>query len=220
MATLTLAFKGKTLQVYPLQDGVLTIGRDPGCDIHIDSLAVEPQHARLMIQGDKFILTQTKHSNATHLNHKPIEEAHLENNDIIRIGKHVLMFNLDETLVEKSKPASNIAKPTYSQQSSTVTSISKEHIDTDPLNHGWLQVMNGKMLGKTFKLRSGLTDLGKLGMLPALIALRSSGYFISNLADSDTLSVANQTIGDKSHPLHDGDLIKLGKVTLQFHLQA
>ncbi len=220
MATLTLAFKGKTLQIYPLQDGVLTIGREPGCDIHIDSLAVEPQHARLMVQGEKFVLTQTKHDNTTLINHKPIEEAQLQNNDMIRIGKHVLMFRLDDSVVEQNKSDSNIAKPSAPEQAPSVPSVNEDQVESNTPNHGWLQVMNGKMLGKTFKLRSGLTDLGKLGMLPALIALRRSGYFISNLADSNNLSVSNKAIGDKSHPLHDGDLIKLGKVTLQFHLQA
>ncbi len=215
MSTLALTFKGKTLHVFPLQDGVLTIGRDPGCDIHIDSLAVEPQHARLMVQDNIHTLTQSNHDNTTYLNHKPIQEANLQNNDVIRIGKHVLIFHEEDNLVEKKQTP--ITPPVSFSQEPTV--VAKQISSRQPKN-GWLQVISGKMLGKTFKLRSGLTDLGKLGMLPALIALRSGGYFISNLADNESLSVADKEIGNESHPLRDGDVIKLGKVTLQFHLQA
>jgi len=220
LATLTLAFKGKRLQVFPLKDGLVTIGRDSGNDIHIDSLAVEPQHARLVINDGNCTLFQGKHDNTTYLNHKPIEEHQLEHNDIIRIGKHVLIYNNGDDLgVDNNTPkANNIVKPDNEKVAVNASNL-KQPNSIIPTS-GWLQVMNGKMLGKTFKLRSGLTDLGKLGMFPALIALRSSGYYISSLADTDDVSVADEDIGNKSHPLHDGDLIRLGKVTLQFHLQA
>lgn len=219
MATLTLAFKGKTLHVYPLKDGLLTIGRDPGSDIQIDSLAVEPQHARLIINGDTCTLSQGKHDNTTYLNHVPVEEQVLEHKDIIRIGKHVLIYRDDEMLIETDETPTAIVTAAESEPQLATAIIEEQPAPSIPTN-GWLQVMNGKMLGKTFKLKSGLTDLGQLGMLPALIALRSSGYYISSLADNDNVSVADEEIGDKSHPLHDGDMIKLGKVTLQFHLQA
>jgi len=209
LATLTLAFKGKTLQVFPLLDGLVTIGRDDGCDIQIDSLAIEPQHARLVARNNIFTLTQGKHNNTIYLNHKSIGEQVLKHNDILRIGKHSLIFR------EDSVDTSNTE-----QIDSAVTMNPPSEAAELANNTGWLQVMNGRMLGKTFKLRSGLTDLGKLGMLPALIALRRSGYFISNLADADTLSVADHNIGNGSHPLQDGDLIKLGKLTLQFHLHS
>lgn len=211
MATLTLAFKGKTLHVYPLQEGLYTIGRDSGCEIQIDSLAIEPQHARLIIKDGVCTLSNSNHENITYLNHKPVNEQVLEDKDIIRVGKHVLIYRDDEIIAEdNTEPATAVLA------NSPITKQSQPGIT----NSGWLQVINGKMLGKTFKLRSGLTDLGKLGMLPALIALRSGGYFISSLADDGNLSVADKTIGDKSHPLHDGDVIKLGKVALQFHLHA
>jgi len=220
LATLTLAFKGKTLHVYPLTDGPLTIGRDSGCGIQIDSLAVEPQHARLMVHGNTATLTQCKHDNVTYLNHKPVEEQVLEDNDMIRVGKHVLLYRDDDAPVEKNDVDVDVIVQPAVQATPPVNHVAKQQPKLSQATNGWLQVMNGKMLGKTFKLRSGLTDLGKLGMLPALIALRSGGYFISNLANDDNLSVADKNIGDTSHPLHDGDVIKLGKITLQFHIQA
>lgn len=220
MATLTLAFKGKTLHDYPLKDGLFTIGRDPGCDIQIDSLAVEPQHARLIVQDKIITLADGRHDNSTYLNHKPISEQVLKNNDVIRIGKHVLIYSDRVMATERKSVPTSIHTSTNVQSPTTINAATSEQAKSKVENSGWLQVMSGKKLGRTFKLRAGLTDLGKLGMLPALIALRSSGYFISNLADDNNLSVEDKTIGEKSHPLHDGDVIKSGKVTLQFHLQV
>ena len=209
MPTLTLAFKGKTLQVLPLSESAVTIGRDPGHDIHIDSLAVEPEHARIELHDNHWVLIQGQHDNTTFVNHKPLHEHPLQNNDLVRIGKHTLQFRDDD-------PATaNIDEPTLATPPTGSSPESPSATAT-----GLLQVMSGKNLGKTIKLQSGLTDLSKLGMSPALIALRSNGYFISNLAKDYTLSVGDQEIGDKSWPLHDGDMIKLNQLTLQFHLHA
>jgi len=195
----------------------MSIGREPSCDIHIDSLAVEPLHARIVNRDNTSTITQSSPDNPTFVNHKPITETILEHNDIIRIGKHTLRFR-DEVLptsIDKEQTEFT-ATPVESSSRPTATAIEA----TPEPSAGWLQVMSGKNLGKTFKLHSGLTDLGTLGMTPALIALRRGGYFISNLTQDNKLSVADQDIGEKSHPLQDGDLIKIGRLTLQFHLHA
>lgn len=216
MSTLTLEFKGKILQAFPLEDGLLSIGREPGCDIHIDSLAVERQHARIIIRNDQSTISQSSPDNPTFVNHKPIDETILKHNDLIRIGKHTLRYR-DEPL----PVAVNNEKTEFPTKSAeTIVQTSTVINDTPVPAAGWLQVMSGRNLGKIFKLRAGLTDLGTLGMTPTLIALRQSGYFISSLTRNNQLSVADQDIGEKSHPLNDGDLIKIGRLTLQFHLHA
>ena len=220
MPTLTLGFKGKTLQVFPLEEGLVNIGREPSCDVHIDSLAIGPQHARILTRDNICTITHNDNDNPIFVNHKPIDEHVLEHNDIIRIGKHTLRYRTDSIQTssddEQPEQSADTAVPIFND-----TEDKPIPTEANSAIAGWLQIMSGKNLGKTFKLHSGLTDLGKLGMSPALIALRSDGYFISNLAEADKLSVADtDDIGDKSHLLHDGDLIKIGKLTLQFHLHA
>lgn len=91
MPTLTLAFKGNTLHVFPLHDGLMTIGREPSSDIHIDSLAVSPQHARILLQGGKCVL-QNNTGEETFVNHQAVDEQALQDNDLIQIGKHTLRY--------------------------------------------------------------------------------------------------------------------------------
>ena len=45
MPKLTLTFKGHIIDVFHLEKGETRIGRDEGCEIHIDSLAIAPQQA-------------------------------------------------------------------------------------------------------------------------------------------------------------------------------
>lgn len=64
-----------------------------------------------------------------------------------------------------------------------------------------------------------MTDLGKAGIAPVLISLRRDGYYIANLGENDNLQVGDENIGEKTWPLMDGDLIQIGKLKLQFHLE-
>jgi pSer/pThr/pTyr-binding forkhead associated (FHA) protein len=45
MPKLTLSFKGHVIDVFHLEKDETCIGRDEGCDIYIDSLAIAPRHA-------------------------------------------------------------------------------------------------------------------------------------------------------------------------------
>lgn len=216
MPTLTLAFKNNTLQVIPLRDDLLTIGREPSSDIFIDSLAVAPQHARLVRRDGQYTL-QNHNDEEVFVNHQQVNEHTLQNDDLIRIGKHTLRYaSVGEALAE-TRPAT-LEKPVTATATSEVASTAPPSNNTG--KDGWLQVLSGSHLGKTIKLRSGMTDLGKIGITPALISLRRDGYFIANLGENDNLCVGENNIGDKTWPLNDGDLIQIDKLKLQFHLQS
>lgn len=207
MAKLTLSFKGNLLKVVPIKEGPMTIGRDPSCDIHIDSLAVQPVHARLVTSGGTSSLADSNSPDGTFVNHQRIDEVQLADSDIIRIGKHVLKYIEAgaETQAEQAEPLAEPPEPVEQEKS-------RDN------REGWLQILNGKHLGKTVKLKAGMTNLGKQGIPPALIALRNEGYFISSLGD-DEITVGSEQIGERTHLLKDGDMIRIGSTQLQFYLQ-
>jgi hypothetical protein len=207
--TLTLAFKGNTLQVIPLHDGLMTIGREPSCDIHIDSLAIAPEHARIVLDNGKCTL-QSNTDEETFVNQVPVNEQILQDNDLIRIGKHTLRYaGAGEPLPEIDHTATAIAPEPIPAPAPTPGNNSK----------GWLQVLSGSHLGKTIQLRNGMTDLGKAGIAPALISRRHDGYYIANLGDYDNIRVGDNNIGEKTWPLKDGDLLQINKLRLQFLLE-
>ena len=96
MSRLTLSFKSKVLRVYPLQQGPMEIGSDESCTVHIDSLAVEPKHARIETHGADSIVFDLNTESGTFVNQERVQEQKLNSGDIIRVGKHTLVYTYEE----------------------------------------------------------------------------------------------------------------------------
>ncbi|HLP29875.1 MAG TPA: FHA domain-containing protein, partial [Geothrix sp.] len=72
MSTLTLSFKGMNLKTLTLAEGEMVIGSDPGCAIHIDSLAVQPRHAAVVTKGSASTLRDLGSPDGTFVNNEKL----------------------------------------------------------------------------------------------------------------------------------------------------
>ena len=220
MSKLTLSFKGRVLRVFPLPQGATYIGSDPACPIHIDSLAVDPKHARIEVHGQDAILFGLDSKEGTFVNQEKITEHKLKDNDLIRVGKHALLYTYEEVSQLDANESSTsidihpvIEKLAEEQQ--------HEHSSDEHSNQkqGWLQILNGQNLGKTLSLNRSMTNLGKPGVATAVIMRRHDGYFISHLEGKKTPLVGDKAIGEHSVKLEDGDTITIGNIKMQFYLE-
>ncbi|MCS7030303.1 MAG: FHA domain-containing protein [Gloeomargarita sp. SKYG116] len=83
---------------------MLAIGRDPSNDLVIQHPTVSRFHARVERQDGSFVITDLGSTNGTYVNGKPITHPFvLRTGDTIRIGSHVLVLNIDETLVQTNE---------------------------------------------------------------------------------------------------------------------
>jgi len=213
VSKLTLAFKGKVLKVYYVEAGEMLIGSDPSCQIHIDSLALQPQHASITTTHHKSVLRDLSGGEGgTFVNEKKVEEEHpLKHDDEIRVGKHTLLFTTEP--VDELTDEYELPDPVDPADSSEVKVTGK-----GVPKHAWLQILNGANVGKTISLNRNLTNLGKAGVQMAVITRRSDGYFLSHLEGERSPSVDGVNIGDKSWNLDDGNIIQIGNVKMQFTL--
>lgn len=196
MPRLTLSFKEKRLKIYPLTEEELQVGRDPVCHVHIDSLAVEPLHARIRRQGKAYHLVPAEGIAGLTVNHKTIDgEYQLQDGDLIQIGKHTLTY-AQETAADDATPISNRRAP--------IT--------------GWMQIMSGSHLGRTIRLDRAMTRLGKSETQTAMVARRNDGYYLSHLQGEDSPQVNDQSIGERTHRLRHGENVRIGDLELQFFL--
>lgn len=219
MSKLTLSFKGRALRVFPLQQGATYIGSDPACAVHIDSLAVEPKHARIEVHGQDAILFDLNTKEGTFINQEKISEYKLKDNDTIRIGKHTLQYVFEEvSQLDANESSTSIDIHPVMEN---LAEHNGESIDQEQTNHkqGWLQILNGQNLGKTLSLNRSMTNLGKPGVATAVITRRHDGYFISHLEGKKTPMVGNNPIGEHSVKLEDGDTITIGNIKMQFYLE-
>ena len=218
MSKLTLSFKGKVLRVYPLQQGIMEIGSDESCAIHIDSLAVEPKHARIETHGSDSILFDQNSEEGIFLNQTRLSEHKLVDGNVIRIGKHNLLYTYEEvTQLDANESSTSIDIHPVIEELAVNEAPEKFH--TQPSKQGWLQILNGQNLGKTMSLNRSMTNLGKPGVATAVITKRGDGYFISHLEGKFPPSVGSESIGDRSIKLADGDTIKIGNIKMQFYLE-
>ena len=130
MSKLTLSFKGRVLKVFPVLQGEMTIGSDPACTIHVDSLALQPRHARIVTQGTESVLEDLDTEEGTHVNQARIQQHQLKDGDLIRIGKHTLSFAFQEEVEPVSvapaaaSPIDSVAEPTAATRGFTAPGAS------------------------------------------------------------------------------------------------
>ncbi len=90
MLKIELKFKDSILKTIVFDKEVISIGRHSDNDIHIDSLSVSSQHARIVKYHKKYIIEDLDSTNGTFLNKKRISKEKLSDNDVLTIGKHTL----------------------------------------------------------------------------------------------------------------------------------
>lgn len=213
MSKLTLAFKERVLKVYPVLKGSMLIGSDPSCTIHIDSLALQGQHARIDTEDQASILTDLGSADGTFVNQNKISEHPLKDGDLIRVGKHTLTYMYEEIadIAEAPPPL-----PEVEEQPEVEEEEQSAELET---RAGFLQIMSGANLGKTMSLNRAMTNLGKPGVSTAVIAKRNEGFYISHLEGKKPPMIGNNPIGDKTEKLTDGDIIQIGNIRMQFYLE-
>ncbi len=197
MAKLTLSFKDRIMKVFTLPQGDCLAGRDPDCDIHIDSLAVQPRHARFYFSDAEYLVEPVQSDCPLSIDGRPVVAATaLSEGDTLQIGKHALRFAAGETApFDDAQPAKLLSAAS-------------------------LQIQNGAHLGRSIRLNKALTRVGKPQGELAVIARRDDGYYLSALHGEKGPQLNDQAIGEQSRQLRDADRITIGELQLQFFSAA
>jgi serine phosphatase RsbU (regulator of sigma subunit) len=102
MATLVTLQGPNPGRQFSLAGGNSLIGRQPNANVHLDSLAVSRQHARIVRSNDNFFVEDLNSSNGTYLNGQRItERAPLTERDTLQIGPYVLALRSTQVQVQK-----------------------------------------------------------------------------------------------------------------------
>ncbi|MFQ5643777.1 MAG: PilZ domain-containing protein [Thiogranum sp.] len=197
MAKLTLSFKDHKLRIITLQDGDCLIGREPGCTVEIDSLAIAPRHACIRRDGEAFVIEAAGSGAVIEINGKVIDAPRtLNEGDRIQIGKHTLVYSAE----------------TDSTAADTGTA--------GPPVTGWMQIQSGSHLGRIIRLEKAFTRIGKPDGNLAVITRREDGYHLSHLQGEQATELNRRAIGDDACLLQNGDHIVVGELQLQYFVDA
>ncbi len=111
MAKIFLKFEKSVLRELPLNKGIFTIGRLPDNMIQIDNPAVSGHHAKIYWDGDHFIVEDNGSLNGTFVNDQRITKHTLNDDDVVLIGKHTIIFKAEPDK-EVAAASTVLAKPT------------------------------------------------------------------------------------------------------------
>jgi hypothetical protein len=91
-ATLALISGGQPVRVYPLSAPALSIGRSDQSDIALSDPGVSRNHARILREGDDFIVEDLRSTNGTEVNGQPVRRRRLADGDVIKLASSTLQF--------------------------------------------------------------------------------------------------------------------------------
>lgn len=239
MPILTLKLNGKTLQTFPVvPERNIRIGRREDNDIMIQDSAVSGIHAEIESEGNSYYLTDFNSRNGTFVNKELVISRQLKDGDIVSIGNHSLEFSYEEdevrpeerqlgdyqatmqidTPIHRARLARSVAeiadrkidkKPAHAS-AGVLTFLSEEqepvNIDTDPIVIGKDPqcdiVVKGWLIGKRV----------------AQIYQKSGLFYLRPLETRSRMKINYRPIKSEV-VLKEFDVIEIGSVTLQFHLQ-
>ena len=236
MAKIILSFNGTPIKEFELDQEIMTIGRKPDNDIHVDNLAVSGTHAKILtILNDSFI-EDLSSTNGTIINGNKITKHALSNGDKITIGKHMLEYineaaEADEGEFEKTmiiRPDANekVSAEDKGKLEKSIGKIASELASagaagSDAPAAAHLQLLTGTNSGKELKLTKILTTLGKPGVQVAAITRRPLGYFLIVVdagKEGKRPLVNDKEVGTQAHPLMDSDVIEVAGVKMGFYI--
>ena len=91
-ASLVLVQGGQPIRTWPLTAGELSIGRAEQSDIPLADPGVSRNHARVVREGDDFIVEDLRSTNGTEVNGQPIRRRRLANGDMLKLASSTLQF--------------------------------------------------------------------------------------------------------------------------------
>ena len=215
MAKLVLSLDGNVLNEYQLDKEIITIGRKPDNDIHIDNLSVSGYHAKILtILNDSFI-EDLDSTNGTLICNRKVNKQVLINNVAIGIGNHELKYVNTEQ--KRDFIQTMVIQPddiTTPETNATSTSSSKSTSSSSAI----LRLLSGENQGKEIVLSKILTTVGSPNIQVAAVSRRPAGYFliVVDAGKENKMPMVNGIEIDKEQPLADTDIIDVGGIKMAF----
>jgi pSer/pThr/pTyr-binding forkhead associated (FHA) protein len=94
---LRLSLKGQPIQSYRFDKHVVTVGRDPHCDVWVDNPGVSRQQLRLEWTAlGEWRIEDSGSSNGSFLNERPVRAASLRSGDSVQFAKYALEVEVED----------------------------------------------------------------------------------------------------------------------------
>ncbi len=104
LARVVVAHGGEHVEERPLRIGRIIIGRTIDNDVQIESKYISRHHCQITTTADGSVLEDLNSTNGVYVKSKRIRRHHLNDGDVVVLGKHEIMY-LDERTARGRSPA-------------------------------------------------------------------------------------------------------------------
>jgi hypothetical protein len=209
MAKLTVFFKDEIIHSEWFENDIIRIGRHKTNDLVIDNQAVAPAHAVIDIRDNgTSTIAQLNDDFPLLINGEKIKECNLNNNDIITLGRHDVVYNTTDSFDQSLPFETRIDQDTNLLDQEIGLELSKPAAN--------LQVMDGEDIGKMISLKKAMTRIGHIGNGVIVISRRKNGYFVSVLENTGNVTLNNELLNHNTIKLNHHDVLVLNNTSLQF----
>ncbi|QQR79668.1 MAG: FHA domain-containing protein [Deltaproteobacteria bacterium] len=104
----------------------VVVGRDPGCELYIDSNVISRKHARFEKRFDTVTIFDLDSKNGTFVNRQKITEKRLQDGDVIHLGTLAIIFRNPQELGLDLSPPEISSTEEHSQHTNPNASLPEE----------------------------------------------------------------------------------------------
>ena len=104
--------EGRTVQELPLRVGRVIVGRTADNDLQIDSRFVSRHHCQLIVSAQSCVIEDLNSTNGIYVKAKRVRRQHLNDGDVVVIGKHELIY-VDERARSGKSPFTDTLPGTH-----------------------------------------------------------------------------------------------------------
>lgn len=116
MSTLRILVRPSEASILAPEGVMLTAGRSPNCEIHIDDHSVSRQHCTFEASGSELRVRDLGSANGTFINERPVTEDVARPGDVVRVGSAVLEVQ-DERHTSRGFGAADVSRHDRGYQS-------------------------------------------------------------------------------------------------------
>jgi general secretion pathway protein A len=92
LARVLVSTEGRTVRELPLRVGRVIVGRTTDNDLQIDSRFVSRHHCQLIVSAQACVIEDLNSTNGIYVKSKRVRRQHLNDGDVVVIGKHELIY--------------------------------------------------------------------------------------------------------------------------------
>jgi pSer/pThr/pTyr-binding forkhead associated (FHA) protein len=229
MAKLILKLQQTVINEYQLDidKDTIGIGRSRENDILIDSRSISAFHAKITREEGQYFIEDLNSLNGTYVRGKKVHIDALYDGDEIKVGKHTLIFVVEQLAKGKTTAPQPVPKPPQKTPPHPKPPVIDDSLMRE---HGGFLVLQGDLEKREYPIVNRVTVIGKdksaeirlKGMfIPQTVAVVhkiQAGIFITPNNEKSLLTINNEPVTER-YQLKNGDIIQIKNYSLQFYFE-